>query len=65
LRHVRSLEAAETELARAMKSLQDGLSEEFALVDLHGALKKLGAITGETSAEDLLTEIFSRFCVGK
>jgi len=45
--------------------LQEGLSEEFALVDLHSGLKTLGAITGETSVDDLLTEIFSRFCVGK
>ena len=29
------------------------------------ALRRLGEITGETSIEDLLTEIFSRFCVGK
>ena len=65
LRHLHTLDAAERELARAINSLQDGLSEEFALVDLHSGLKALGAITGETSVDDLLTEIFSRFCVGK
>jgi tRNA modification GTPase len=65
LRHVRTLEAAEKDLEHAAHSLEEGLSEEFALMDLHGGLKKLGAITGETSVEDLLSEIFSRFCVGK
>ena len=65
LRHLHALEAAERDLARAANSLQEGLSEEFALMDLHSGLKTLGAITGETSVDDLLTEIFSRFCVGK
>ncbi len=65
LRHAQNIEAAEKQLALAGKALQDGLSEEFALLHLHNGLKKLGEITGETSVEDLLTEIFSRFCVGK
>jgi tRNA modification GTPase len=65
LRHCHNLEAAEKALAQAAISLREGLSEEFALVDLHRGLRSLGAITGETDVEDLLTEIFSRFCVGK
>jgi tRNA modification GTPase len=65
LRHVQNLEAAENHLADAAKALCEGLSEEFALMHLHKGLKKLGAITGETDVDDLLAEIFSRFCVGK
>jgi tRNA modification GTPase len=65
LRHCHNLEAAEKDLTKAAAALNEGLSEEFALVDLHGGLRKLGAITGEIEMEDLLTEIFSRFCVGK
>jgi tRNA modification GTPase len=65
LRHYHHLEAAEKHLARAYDALQGGLSEEFALIDLHKVLENMGAITGETQVEDLLTEIFSRFCVGK
>jgi tRNA modification GTPase len=65
LRHCHNLEAAEKDLTKAAAALNEGLSEEFALVDLHGGLRKLGAITGEIQMEDLLTEIFSRFCVGK
>jgi tRNA modification GTPase len=65
LRHCRNLEAADKDLERAIAALRDGLSEEFVLTDLHRGLKNLGEITGETGVEDLLTEIFSRFCVGK
>ncbi len=65
LRHCRCMEGALDGLNRAAESLRNGLSEEFALVGLHDALRKLGEITGQTSVEDLLGEIFSRFCVGK
>jgi tRNA modification GTPase len=65
LRHCRTLESADAHLERATAALQNGTSEEFALLDLHAGLRKLGEITGETGVEDLLGEIFSRFCIGK
>jgi tRNA modification GTPase len=65
LRHCQNLEAAERYLGQAATALNEGLSEEFALVDLHKGLQELGAIMGEVHRDDLLTEIFSRFCVGK
>lgn len=65
LRHCHSLEALEEEIIQAENALNEGLSEEFALMHLHKGLKEIGAITGETSVEDILTEIFSRFCIGK
>jgi tRNA modification GTPase len=65
LRHCHCLEKAKTDLENAVAALMEGLSEEFALVDLHRGLKALGEITGETHVEDLLTQIFSRFCIGK
>lgn len=65
LRHSQKLEGAAADIAAAVAALQEGLSEEFALLHLHDALRNLGAITGETNAEDLLDEIFSRFCIGK
>ncbi len=65
LRHCHALEAAERQLTHAAGALREGLSEEYVLADLHGALRELGAITGETQVEDLLGEIFSRFCIGK
>jgi tRNA modification GTPase len=65
LRHCRCLEASRQHLADGAQALQNGLSEEFVLMDLRRALERLGEITGETTAEDLLGEIFSRFCIGK
>jgi tRNA modification GTPase len=64
-RHCHYLEATEANIVKATEALRNGWSEEFVLIDLHAALKNLGAITGETGVEDLLTEIFSRFCIGK
>ncbi len=59
-------------LRRTVRSLQesDGIlsqsaSEELVLVGLHNALRFLGEITGETTADEILGEIFSTFCIGK
>ena len=65
LRHCQALEKALDGLERARDALVQGMSEEFALFDLHKALDALGEITGETGVENLLNEIFSRFCIGK
>ena len=45
--------------------LEQHASEELTLVGLHDALRYLGQISGETSTEQLLGEIFSTFCIGK
>ena len=65
LRHLHYIEALEEEMVQAAEAFSEGLSEEFPLMHLHKGLKNIGAISGETSVEDLLTEIFSRFCIGK
>lgn len=59
-------------LLRAQRSLEEAIelhgqnaSEEIILVGLHSALKFLGEITGETTTDDILGEIFSTFCIGK
>ena len=65
LRHLQSLEESKSEIDQAAESMNTGLSEEFALVNLRSSLQHLGAITGETDVEDLLGEIFSHFCIGK
>ncbi len=44
---------------------KQGASEEIVLVDLHNALRYLDEITGETTTEDILGQIFSTFCIGK
>jgi tRNA modification GTPase len=53
----------ESEVARA--ALRERHSEELVLVPLHNALRLLGQITGETTTEDILSEIFATFCIGK
>jgi len=65
LRHCQALEKTLESLEKGTGALQKGLSEEFALFDLRKALDALGEITGETHVENLLDEIFSRFCIGK
>ncbi len=64
-RHYDLLGRAETSLRQSLQSLSDSASEELVLVGLHNALKFLGEITGETTTEDILAEIFSTFCIGK
>ena len=53
----------EIEVARV--ALRERHTEELVLVPLHNALKFLGQITGETTTEDILSEIFATFCIGK
>ena len=64
-RHHDLLRRTDVELQSAQRLLRERASEELVLVGLYGALRFLGEITGETTAEDVLTEIFSTFCIGK
>jgi tRNA modification GTPase len=64
-RHYDLLRRTDVELQYAQTLLFERASEELVLVGLYGALRFLGEITGETTAEDVLTEIFSTFCIGK
>jgi tRNA modification GTPase len=64
-RHYDLLRRAQSSLEESIKLLGQDASEELILVGLHNALKFLGEITGETTAEDILAQIFSTFCIGK
>jgi tRNA modification GTPase len=64
-RHHDLLTRAESSLAAASRSMDHGAGEEIVAADLHNALRFLGAITGETTSEEILGEIFSTFCIGK
>jgi tRNA modification GTPase len=65
LRHKNSLEQATGSLDRFKKALQINESPEYLAVDLRYALDKFGEITGEITSEDILSKIFSKFCIGK
>ncbi|MDQ2856733.1 MAG: tRNA uridine-5-carboxymethylaminomethyl(34) synthesis GTPase MnmE [Acidobacteriota bacterium] len=64
-RHYDLLCRAQAELEASSRAIDEGASEELVLVGLHNALRFLGEITGETTAEDVLSRIFSTFCIGK
>ena len=64
-RHHDLLVRAGREVDIAIQALGDRLSEELILVSLHSALKLFGEITGETTTESILSEIFATFCIGK
>jgi tRNA modification GTPase len=64
-RHYDLLCNTQRELESARVALRERHSEELVLVPLHNALKLLGQITGETTTEDILSEIFATFCIGK
>lgn len=64
-RHYDLLTRAVAEIGEALDALNAEHSEEIILVGLHNALRYLGEITGETTTEDMLTRIFSTFCIGK
>ncbi|HCX31749.1 MAG TPA: tRNA uridine-5-carboxymethylaminomethyl(34) synthesis GTPase MnmE [Blastocatellia bacterium] len=64
-RHYDLLRRTQASLESALELLADNAGEELVLVGLHNALRFLGEITGETTTEDILSEIFKTFCIGK
>lgn len=64
-RHHDLLRSAAIEIHSAQVLIDDGTSEELILVPLHNALRFLGQITGETTTEEILSQVFSTFCIGK
>lgn len=52
-------------LDQTRATIMTGMSEDFVVIDLRAAWEKLGEITGDTMGEDIIDEIFSRFCIGK
>ncbi|MDP2896625.1 MAG: tRNA uridine-5-carboxymethylaminomethyl(34) synthesis GTPase MnmE, partial [bacterium] len=65
VRHRDALERAEEALDGAIKALREGLSPELTAVEVREALDAVGLITGETTDEEILDRIFSKFCIGK
>src|SRR5207248_8226906 len=52
-------------LATALTALDAGLDEQLILVDLYRAATSLGLLTGTITRDEVFTEIFSKFCIGK
>ncbi|MDD6615393.1 MAG: tRNA uridine-5-carboxymethylaminomethyl(34) synthesis GTPase MnmE [Lachnospiraceae bacterium] len=59
------LQEAADSLKRAIESAEADMPEDFLSIDLRSAYEALGGITGETLGEDIVNEIFGRFCMGK
>jgi tRNA modification GTPase len=64
-RHFDLLRRAGQALESSANLLRERASEELVLVGLYNALRFLGEITGETTPEDVLSQIFATFCIGK
>lgn len=65
LRQKANLAEARESLLKVQESLEMDMPEDFYSIDLMSAYEALGAITGESVGEDLVNEIFSKFCMGK
>ena len=52
-------------VGRALEALEDGMTPDAVLTDAEEALDALGELTGRTAKEEIVSRIFSRFCVGK
>ena len=65
IRHKTSLQEALDSLHLVMQSIEDEMPEDFYSIDLMNAYEKLGTIIGEAVEDDLVNEIFSKFCMGK
>lgn len=64
-RHVAAFENANRSLENALEGLNKKLSGDLLAPHLRSALQHLGEVTGEVTTDDLLENIFSRFCIGK
>lgn len=65
VRHRAALEEAREGLEMVEKSIEDQMPEDFFSIDLMNSYEALGKIIGESVGEDLVNEIFSKFCTGK
>lgn len=65
IRHKQALEETKKSLLLVMQSIQDHMPEDFYSIDLMNAYAALGRIIGEEVDDDLVEEIFSKFCMGK
>jgi tRNA modification GTPase len=65
IRHVEALQKTRTALDSVMNGLDNPVTSDFLAMDIKQALYYLGEITGQVTTDDLLENIFSKFCIGK
>ena len=65
VRHYEALSRALEAIRRVKQGLADGISGEFLSMDLQDCLNALGEVTGQITSQDVLNNIFSKFCIGK
>ena len=65
IRHKNSLQETLKSLELVLRSIEDEMPEDFYSIDLMNAYEELGVIIGEAVEDDLVNEIFSKFCTGK
>jgi tRNA modification GTPase len=65
LRHFQNLTQTHEALDRVLNGMADNITGDFLAMDIRQALHYLGLITGEVTTDDLLDNIFSKFCIGK
>lgn len=65
LRHYQNLKQTNDALDRVLTGMDNGITGDFLAMDIRQALHYLGEITGQVTTDDLLANIFSKFCIGK
>lgn len=65
MRHKAAMEEVKDSFMKVLESISIGMPEDFFSIDLMNAYEALGSILGESVGEDLVNEIFSKFCMGK
>ncbi|MDQ7947392.1 MAG: tRNA uridine-5-carboxymethylaminomethyl(34) synthesis GTPase MnmE [Pedobacter sp.] len=65
IRHVEALKNTETALHKVLDNIDNPVTSDFLAMDIKQALHYLGEITGTVTTDDLLENIFSKFCIGK
>jgi tRNA modification GTPase len=65
IRHVQAMEQAQNALTRVTQAMKNQIPSDLIAIDIRSALQSLGSITGHITTDDLLGNIFSKFCIGK
>ena len=65
IRQKEAIRSAKISIDRTLESIENNMPEDFYSIDIMDAYESLGTVIGETLGEDLVDEIFSKFCMGK